>query len=340
MTVKIEIAVNVYEELSESSRRELLARMLSGPCNVSELVEATGLKQPNVSNHLARLRSRGLVQANKIGRQVYYSIATKEVEAAVQVVFSQTLEQVPTVRLIDLSKDYAKAAVRGDDAKCDEIVDLALKAQCTMIEIYQDLLGAAMNIVGTWYKVEAVDEAQEHMASEITVRMLAKGAAHFGPRSNAHLSALIGCAPGSWHIIGLRMLADYLRFAGWKVQFLGANVPIQSFVDSARQFKPDMVLINCNSSESIDSSLELVRALNVERGERHKFLIGVGGRVVAQQLTQFKKAGAGFSAQDLKEFAVDYLPEIERIGRSSKSWNDFSKVVVKTDPTVLYALPN
>ena len=43
--------MDVFEELSEPSRRYLLKEMLDGPRNVSQLVESTGLKQPNVSNH-------------------------------------------------------------------------------------------------------------------------------------------------------------------------------------------------------------------------------------------------------------------------------------------------
>ena len=43
--------------------------------SVSEITRVTGLSQPNVSNHLARLRQRGWVTSRRHGRQMLYSLA-------------------------------------------------------------------------------------------------------------------------------------------------------------------------------------------------------------------------------------------------------------------------
>src|SRR5579862_7672418 len=61
--------------LAEPSRRALLENLRFGRKSVTELVTATNLKQPNVSNHLAKMRQQGIVRAERIGRQVYYSLA-------------------------------------------------------------------------------------------------------------------------------------------------------------------------------------------------------------------------------------------------------------------------
>jgi MerR family transcriptional regulator, light-induced transcriptional regulator len=61
--------------LAEPSRRALLENLRFGPKTVSELVQATQLKQPNVSNHLAKMRLQGIVRAERMGRQVYYSLS-------------------------------------------------------------------------------------------------------------------------------------------------------------------------------------------------------------------------------------------------------------------------
>jgi DNA-binding transcriptional ArsR family regulator len=50
-----------------------------GAVTVSEIVAATGLSQPNVSNHLACLRDCGLVTAEQQGRFVYYELSDKRV---------------------------------------------------------------------------------------------------------------------------------------------------------------------------------------------------------------------------------------------------------------------
>lgn len=68
------------QALAEPTRRAILEQLRLGQKAVSELVDATARKQPNVSNHLAKMRRQGLVRAERIGRQVYYSIATPFVD--------------------------------------------------------------------------------------------------------------------------------------------------------------------------------------------------------------------------------------------------------------------
>lgn len=63
------------QAFAEPSRRALLENLRYGRKTVTQLVEATRLKQPNVSNHLAKMRLQGIVRAERIGRQVFYSLS-------------------------------------------------------------------------------------------------------------------------------------------------------------------------------------------------------------------------------------------------------------------------
>lgn len=58
--------------LSDASRLAILTRLRDGERRVGELVEETGLSQPNVSKHLACLWGCGLLAREKRGREVYY----------------------------------------------------------------------------------------------------------------------------------------------------------------------------------------------------------------------------------------------------------------------------
>lgn len=63
------------QALADSLRLTILQHLMSGPASVSELLSLTGEAQSKVSNHLALLRERGLVQARREGRQVVYQLA-------------------------------------------------------------------------------------------------------------------------------------------------------------------------------------------------------------------------------------------------------------------------
>lgn len=302
----------VFAELGETSRRQILAELRSGEKNVSELVKATGLKQPNVSNHLARMRLRGVVKGRKVGREVVYSLGSPEIEAILHSVFASQTPVDAMIEWPELARKYAKAASVGEEQECAEILEIAFRASAPLLDIYQDLIAPAMALIGSWYKVAAIDEAQEHMASSITERMMMRAMQVAGPVRRTGMLAVLGCAPENHHVIGLRMVSDFLRLAGWKTLFLGSNVPIKSFVATVEQHAPHMVLTSCGSEEGLASTLELVAALATLKSSKRAFKIGVGGAIAGEFGPRYLEAGADFSAASLREFAEQILPSVKR----------------------------
>ena len=68
-------AVAAAALLGDRTRAAILALLASGPHCVCEMAAATGERENNVSNHLAKLRAAGLVRAsrhNADARWVYY----------------------------------------------------------------------------------------------------------------------------------------------------------------------------------------------------------------------------------------------------------------------------
>ena len=55
-------------------------RSSSGPIEVGRLAQQIGASQPNVSQHLAVLRTAGLVDAERDGREVRYRLADADVD--------------------------------------------------------------------------------------------------------------------------------------------------------------------------------------------------------------------------------------------------------------------
>lgn len=305
--------VDHLRELAEPSRRRILLELRSGPKSVSEIVAATGLKQPNVSNHLSRLRSRGIVRAQRLGRNVFYAISSGEVEALVHELAAQEAETetIPDESLEELAKLYAKRAVAGDEQACTQIIDGALRRNIPILRIYQNVLAVAMELIGKWYEVDAIDEGEEHLASAITERMMARALHYVTPLRRTAKRAILGCVEGNWHTIGLRMISDYLRLAGWKTLYLGASVPSDSILSATREHRPHMVLLSVTRSDTEAEALDLIRRLDAHRAESHPFLIGVGGQHVNANPEPFLRAGADFTAPNLAAFVEQVLPSLE-----------------------------
>lgn len=73
--------------LGDPSRLRVLNELMqTGGASVGELAAATGLSQPNVSQHLARLTMGGIVSGRREGTRVVYGITDDSVEQLCELV--------------------------------------------------------------------------------------------------------------------------------------------------------------------------------------------------------------------------------------------------------------
>lgn len=71
----VELIAQRFRLLSEPTRIKLLDALRTGPATASDLQEATGASQQNVSKHLAMLVDSGMVRRVKHGNRAFFSIA-------------------------------------------------------------------------------------------------------------------------------------------------------------------------------------------------------------------------------------------------------------------------
>lgn len=67
-------AVNLMRALGSGPRLRIMCSLLDGACSVSEICERLDMSQSGVSQHLARLRTQGLVVASRRGQFVDYAL--------------------------------------------------------------------------------------------------------------------------------------------------------------------------------------------------------------------------------------------------------------------------
>jgi DNA-binding transcriptional ArsR family regulator len=95
------LQAEVLKALAHPSRLEIIHRLAAGPSDVGGLAAPMGLAQPNVSQHLAVMRSAGVVNARRFGREVRYSLADPDIVAACDLMRRVLDRRV--ARLADLS---------------------------------------------------------------------------------------------------------------------------------------------------------------------------------------------------------------------------------------------
>ncbi len=76
---QLPLEAKFFKGFADASRLTILRALIKKSKTVSDLVEETGLSQPNTSAHLTCLLECGIVQKEKRGREAIYKISMKEI---------------------------------------------------------------------------------------------------------------------------------------------------------------------------------------------------------------------------------------------------------------------
>jgi len=109
----------LHDACADPARLRLLSLLVAGDLCVCDLTDLTGLSQPFVSRHLARLRSAGLVRVERRGKFAYYALADLGPDLAAQL--DATLRAVGAAHptLLRERKTAATAAARRLRQPCN-----------------------------------------------------------------------------------------------------------------------------------------------------------------------------------------------------------------------------
>jgi DNA-binding transcriptional ArsR family regulator len=73
----------ILKALGHPIRFCIVEGLLAGERNVATMVDCTGVPQPTVSQHLNILRSAGIIEGQRDGNQIFYSVCSSEAKRIV-----------------------------------------------------------------------------------------------------------------------------------------------------------------------------------------------------------------------------------------------------------------
>ena len=80
-------ASDFLKALAHESRLMILCILAEGEKSVGELEDILNLRQPTVSQQLARLRADGLVSTRREGKIIYYTLASEEARTVIGAIY-------------------------------------------------------------------------------------------------------------------------------------------------------------------------------------------------------------------------------------------------------------
>jgi methanogenic corrinoid protein MtbC1 len=194
------------------------------------------------------------------------------------------------------------AVVRYDVASLAGFVEQAL-ALNQLDEAIADVLAPVLSGVGDRWAAGELTVAQEHLASGVVRAHLERLLADV--RSGVRGTAVLACAPGERHELGLLMLAVLLRADGWQVAYLGADTPLEDALELAARTDARVLCVSATMPENAERVARALAGAHVPKGLE----VVIGGAAMPKATA--RELGVRHLNGDLRH-SVDTLRKLAR----------------------------
>lgn len=172
----------------------------------------------------------------------------------------------------DPTAEFVRAARDMDTAALSAILDDRF-ARGSFESVVDDWLMPVLRGIGDAWASGELSTASEHLAANAVLRRLATA---FEAASHSALGphVLVGLAPGCRHELGALAFATAARRAGLSVSYLGADLPVQSWIDAIGHDEPSAVVLAVPRRRDVSAVARVVTAI---RAAYPEVTVAVGG---------------------------------------------------------------
>jgi len=211
-----------------------------------------------------------------------------------------------------LGQKYCDALRAGCAEAAVAVVDAAVQEEVPAPEIQTEIIQPALVRFGELWADGTVTVADEHLASEITLRALTRLVEPLRVAAPASREkVLVAAVAGERHVIGARMVADVLAGAGFDVRFLGADVPTDALVAAVAEDAPRVTGLSCTCAP--DSLAEALAAI-AETSEDTRVVIGGAGVPEWLRASAYPWVGRSTGVVGVVEALLDSPPQVAPAG--------------------------
>ncbi len=198
---------------------------------------------------------------------------------------------------VAVMQELLAAFLRYDQPAADTIIGEAFVLYGVEEAISRVIRPALVEIGELWHRGE-ITVTTEHFASQLIKRKIA---ALISMYDNAHApwTVIVGCAPYEQHEIGALLLCLFMMRQGWRVLYLGPDVPIGDLMQTVARVQPDMVCMSASSIESAEQVMRIGEALHV--GEEPRPVFAYGGNVFNNCPELRARVSGIFLAEDARQ---------------------------------------
>ena len=185
-------------------------------------------------------------------------------------------------RVSELGRTYAAALLMGDEVAAEIAIREAMEAKLSAAEIDDGIIAPALWLVGDLWERGEITVADEHLATEISTRVLAlqREAERLAVARGAH-RVMLATPAGELHVVALRMVDNLLGEAGYDVVMLGPDVPAADLAAAAGRHEPHVICLSATMPGGTDRTL---LAIDEVQQVRPQMSFVIGGRGLSSRV--------------------------------------------------------
>ena len=206
----------------------------------------------------------------------------------------------------EIYQAISKAITEGEEEEAVKRVQEALKSGLPPVEIMQRGIVAGISKAGELWKANEFFLPDVIMAADAFKAAMAilKPRLKEGEGARKGKKIVMGVVQGDVHDLGKSLVIAMLTSAGFEVIDLGIDVPLQKFINAAREHQPHILGLGAYMSTTMLEMKGIIAELE-KQGLRRKLKVMVGGVPTSQEFADQVGADAwGKDALDAMQKAL------------------------------------
>ena len=162
-----------------------------------------------------------------------------------------------------------------------------------------DVLLAAQREVGHLWHLDQMTIAEEHLVTTTTQRLMAVIASKAPRTMDLGKTAVTASVAGNAHDLGIRAISYLMEMNGWRVIFLGPDVPRDNLPAAIHFFDADIALLSLTLSSQLTALQDTIATIKSTSDREIKVM--VGGNAFRDAPDAWRKLGADAYAKDAQQ---------------------------------------
>ena len=201
-----------------------------------------------------------------------------------------------------IREQWIRSCLEFDEAMAENVLAQAFAIYPVKMVCLEILMAGVAHIGNLWFQNKASVQ-QEHFASALAAQRL-NALLAATPSASRIGRILVAGPPKEEHFIPLLLISLLLRYNGWKVVYLGPNVPLARLEPTVDMVKPDLVVLAAQQLSTTANILEVAKLLQTK-----SVRVAYGGSVF-NRIPALQKRIPGYFLGSSLEIGVQTVTQI------------------------------